>query len=262
MSSKTEKIIQELENNSIVTQNSQLSFADYIEQNKDEFAKVIPSNMKLDKILRLGIAAYKRKPQLMACTQDSVAMAIMEATSLGLEIDTPMHQCTIVPVNDYKNKCKSAELWIEYEGYVALMYRHQKVISIFASEVYMDDEFDFQYGTDSFLKHKPNGNSISEKISFFYCCVKLVGGHIFRVMTKKQVDNVRDSYSKAYNYNQSDKNTPWNQDYIAMGKKTVIRAINKFVPKTTEVSMAYDTDIASVWVKGEEKHKNIIKGES
>ena len=63
-------------------------------------------------------------------------------------------------------------------------------------------------------------------------------GHAFVVMSKADVDRIRDKYSKAA----SSKYSPWNTEYDAMAKKTVIKQLMKYLPVSVELLRGLSQD--------------------
>jgi recombinational DNA repair protein RecT len=64
------------------------------------------------------------------------------------------------------------------------------------------------------------------------------------VMTKAEIDKVRDEKSEAYKAFKAGKikSTPWDSDYSEMAKKTVFRRCSKWLPLSAEILDASGTD--------------------
>jgi hypothetical protein len=113
-----------------------------------------------------------------------------------------------------------------YRGMVELAYRsgHIEPGSFQASAIYEHDEFDYGFGTDSFIKHKPKLLGERGQLLGFYAVCRPKGARpVFDVMRKDEVDAIRGR-SKA-----GDRG-PWVTDYNAMGCKTVLRRFWKMLP--------------------------------
>lgn len=216
-------------------------FANFMKRHESDFKMVIPTHLKPERVIRLAVSACKRNPELMKCELSTVIGGLLEASSLGLEVNSPLQQSFLIPFNNNKTKKKEATLVIGYQGLIDLFYNHDKVLSVFASAVYENDKFDYQYGTDEYLIHVPNDTGEKGKIIGFYAYVKMKdGAYRFIYMSVAEVNKIRDEHSKSYQMSADD--SPWTTHYESMGCKTVVRAIQKFIPKASEVQRAVSSD--------------------
>ena len=72
---------------------------------------------------------------------------------LGLEPNTPLGQAYLIP---YTVKgVPTVQFQIGYKGLIDLAYRSGEIESIQAHVVYENDSFDFNYGLEPKLMHKP-----------------------------------------------------------------------------------------------------------
>lgn len=197
-----------------------------LSKNKRTIKDVSPSHITIDRLLRIALTEIKRNPDLQKCKPISVVGAIIQAAQLGLMPDSITGHSYLVP---YKDKC---QLIIGYKGMMTLAYQSGQVTNIFATEVYNDDMFEFEYGLDPKLKHIPNLDSIHKDndLKCFYAIAYLQnGGSQFVVLPKSEIDRHR-RYSKVSNSQYS----PWATNYNEMAKKTAIRVLCKYLPQNTE----------------------------
>lgn len=222
------------------------TFQSFLQAHKSEFAAVIPKHVPIDRILRLALSVASRTPRLLECSMPSLAGAIMQCTALGLEPGTPLKQAHIIPFKNNKTGCVEAQLVIDYHGYIELMYRTNKVMTVFAHPVYKDDTFKYEYGTEEFIKHVPSkiaANKTNANITDFYAYAKMTNGaYRFVVMSKEDVNKIRDEYSQAFINNPKDPENPWVKHYVSMGRKTVVKALQTWVPKSSELQTAIVAD--------------------
>ena len=119
---------------------------------------------------------------------------------------------------------------IVYRGMIDLAMRPDKIESIVAETVCQNDLFDFQYGLNPNLMHKP---ALINKGSAYayYTVVKFRGGgfHI-KVMGIEEIERFKKR-SQSAQYSSS----PWVTDYDEMAKKTVIRSIFRYLPVSNEI---------------------------
>jgi recombination protein RecT len=166
----------------------------------------------------------------MECDPISFIGSIMFCAQLGLEPGGPLGHVYLVPYG------KSVTPILGYKGMIELARRSGQIVSISAHEVYEKDHFDFEYGLDEKLCHKPNMKGDRGAFIGAYAIAHIVGGgHQIEVMSKKDIDNIKNR-SKANN------GGPWVTDYPEMSKKTVIRKLFKYLPVSVEIQRAVATD--------------------
>jgi recombination protein RecT len=65
------------------------------------------------------------------------------------------------------------------------------------------------------------------------------GGYGFVVMSRKQIERHRDKYSQAA---KQGRHSPWATDFDSMAKKTVLKQLLKYAPKSVEFASALAAD--------------------
>lgn len=216
----------------------------WIERLSPEMAKALPKHLTVDRCCRVVLTAIRINPKLLECTIPSMMAAIMKSAQLGLEVGV-LNQAYLVP---FKKNIKTATGWkaemecqliIGYEGYIDLFYRSGKVQTVYASEVYARDEFSYEYGLTETLKHIPTKEKDRGPITHFYAYVRMDGGaYRFMVWPKERVDSHAAQHSKSWN----DDKGPWRTNYAAMGMKTMIRQLQKWIPKSVELRAGIEAD--------------------
>jgi len=199
--------------------------------NMKAITSVLPKHLTPERVLRMTYTALQRTPKLMTCDQLSLVNAMLEASMLGLEINTPQHLCTILP---YKGK---AQLIVEYRGKIALAYQSPNVSHFSAHAVFEQDGFDYEYGTEQKLYHKPySGKEDRGELIAAYAQIKYKDGAFdFEVIHQADADQAKSfSPSKGSSY------SPWNvKEHIpAMWVKTAIHRLSKRVPQCPELHLA------------------------
>ena len=196
-----------------------------------EIAKSLPKHLKenAERYARIAVTLVRQNPKLASCDPVSFLGAMMTSSALGLDPSPVLGQCYIIP---YKNE---AQFQLGYKGMIDLAMRSDRIATIFATEVYEQDEFDYSLGLEQKLIHKPCGLEDPGEVTHFYAVAKYVnGGFVFGVLSKAQVEAHAKKYSQSYNYNSS----PWQTNFNEMGKKTVLKKIWKFLPISVEVQKA------------------------
>ena len=201
-----------------------------------EIKRALPAVITPERFTRIALSALNNTPALQQCTPMSFLAALMNAAQLGLEPNTPLGQAYLIP---YKNKGNlECQFQIGYKGLIDLAYRNGQIQTIQAHAVYEHDFFEYEYGLEPRLVHKPAFSERGEVI-YFYAIFKTVnGGFGLAVMSKVDMDLYAKTYSKAFDTSYS----PWKTDYESMAKKTVIKKALKYAPIKTDFQRALSTD--------------------
>lgn len=213
-----------------LTQQRASSLKKLLEVSRREIESALPRHLTPDRMLRIAMTEARKTPKLLECTQASFLGAIIQASQVGLEPGGALGHCYLVPYKD------QVQLIVGYRGFLDLASRSEKVSSVIARAVYSGDEFEFEFGLDEALVHKPGDPSKRGNLTHVYCVVKLKdGGKMFDVMGKAEVDAIR-------NRSKASGSGPWVTDYEAMAKKTVVRRLFKFMPASIELQKAVGLD--------------------
>lgn len=195
-----------------------------IAKNKTAIASILPKHITPERIARVALMEARDNAKLMQCDPLSFIGAVMESARLGLEPGGALGEAYMIP---YGREC---QFQIGYQGLMTLARRSKEVTTFDAQVVYEDDEFSFQYGTNAFLYHTPGLRNRGEPIAV-YAVAGLVGNvYQFVVMTIEEVEEHR-KMSKT-------RGGPWKDHWEAMAKKTAIKALCKFLPRSTEIVQA------------------------
>ena len=213
-----------------------------LEKMKPQLAMALPRHLTPDRLVRVAMTAAQNTPKLLECDRTSVYAAVVTCAQLGLEPDGVLGQAYLIPYGD------KVQFIPGYKGLISLARNSGEVVSIGAHEVCERDEFRFAFGLHEDLHHVPARGDRGE-ITHFYAIARFRdGGHHWDVMTREEVDTIRDNsqgYRTAKRFAKNGAiNSPWAQHYVEMGKKTVIRRIAKYLPlsvqQTAAIPDAYD----------------------
>lgn len=191
----------------------------------------LPKHMTPERMCRVALQTIRRTPQLMNCTPESLVAAIVEASSLGLELDL-RGQAYLVP---YKN---SVTLIPGYKGLMDLAYRSGRVTNIYAEVVCENDQFTFSLGLTPKLEHTPNLEDRGALKAVYSVARVKDADPAFVVLGKTEIDKIRKA-SKASG------SGPWVQWEEEMWKKTAIRRLCKYLPLSPEIQKAIALDEAA-----------------
>jgi len=127
----------------------------------------------------------------------------------------------------------TARWQIGYKGLIALARRSNTIKTIAAEPIHENDYFEVQLGMGRNLSHKIDIMKERGEVIGYYCLVELCnGGSQFKVMSKKDIENHRNKFSKAYD--STDPNNIWNKNFDAMALKTVVIQALKLCPISIE----------------------------
>jgi recombination protein RecT len=187
------------------------------------------------------VNAVKKNPKLLNCDPKSLFGAILLSAECGLRPNTEEQHAFIIP---YKGEAK---FQVGYKGLIEMMYRNPRVKKIYAEAVFEKDEFDYWYGLNPDLKHKPYRGLDKGHLVCVYAICKLDDGEtIFTVVEKNELDKIK-SFSQSVSSENSSKYSPYNNGtdvHHFMEIKSAIKKLSKMIPKAgvVEISKAVDYD--------------------
>lgn len=179
-----------------------------------------------------AIQAVNANYYLAQATPESVAKCIWNNTLVGLTLNPIMKLACITPRK--VNGQVEAIYMPQYQGLVKLITDTGAVTNIYAHPVYKGDIFEVQYGTTTEILHKPCFNTKVENITHFYAVGILKdGSKHFEVLTVEEVNAIR-AKSDGYRAFETGKasSSIWNDHYSEMGRKTAIKRLTKYLPKS------------------------------
>lgn len=215
----------------------QYTMQDYIRRMSGEIAKALPSVITPERFTRITLSALSSNTQLASTTPKSFLAAMMTAAQLGVEPNTPLGQAYLLPY--YNKGVLECQFQLGYKGLLDLAYRSGEISVIQAHTVYEHDEFEFEFGLEAKLKHKPAKSDRGEPAWFYAIFKTKDGGYGFEVMS---VDDVREHakrYSKAYS---TGRMSPWTTNFEEMAKKTVLKRVLKYAPLKSDFARQIATD--------------------
>ncbi len=219
-----------------VAQDKIRTFGELLEKRKDAFAKVLPRHMNPDRLIKVAMLAISRQPLLLQCTPMSLIQSMMAAAQLGLEPDGVLGSAYLVPYRNNKTGQFEAQLIPGYRGLIDLARRSGQINRIEAHVVRQKDDFDFAFGLEMRLSHRPHFPDDAGDIIGAYALAELKDGSIqVEVMSKADIDAIK-ARSKAKD------NGPWVTDYAEMARKTVVRRLIKYLPLSVELANAVELD--------------------
>lgn len=218
---------------------------------------VMPKHMSSERMYQIALSAVNTTPKLAECSPATILSCVMKCSALGLEPSAVdgLGRAYILP---YRSKQgMQAQLILGYRGMIALARRSGEIKDISARAVYEGDEFEYSFGLDEKLNHRPAAreHEQGEKPTHVYMVAHFKdGGHYMDVMTAQEVEAVRKRSNAA-------NNGPWVTDYEAMAKKTVIRRAFPYLPVSVEAQNAAASDDTDGGFVDQLEHAPIISGQ-
>jgi recombination protein RecT len=215
------------------------NFPAMLDAYKGEIARALPKHLNADTMARVALTCFRMNPKLAECQPASVFAAVIQASQLGLRPGL-LGECYLIP---YKEQCT---LQLGYQGLLELARRSGLVESIGAYLVHEKDDYRVQFGTDPGVTHQPCLDGDPGPVKFGYAVAKLKGGgtHV-EVMTLREIQAIRDRSQNVQSAKKYGKKTPWDTDFDEMARKTLIRRICKYLPKSNELATAIALDDAA-----------------
>lgn len=217
-----------------------------IEGQGPRFQAVLPAGFDATRFQNLILTAVKAKPGLMECFTTeagkvSVLLAAMSAAEIGLEPDTPMQEAWLLPRrNQGRMEC---QLSIGYQGYIKLARRSGEIKALRANVVREGDEWVYEFGLEEdVLKHKPAPAAERGELLYAYAIARYKdGGYDFVVLDRGEVES-RRARSDSWKSEKSRPYSPWTTATDSMWRKSAVRELAKWIPKSAEFARVEGND--------------------
>lgn len=222
----------------------------FFEANRGTLEALLPRHFDSERMLKLALGALRTTPKLANASLSSLLGSVVTCAQLGLEPNTPLGHAYLLPFdkrekqgNQWVTVETQVQVIIGYKGMLDLARRSGQIVSIAAHEVCQNDEFVFAYGLNEELVHRPAMKDRGPVIGFYAVAKLTGGGYSFEFMSVDEVNHIRD---KAAEKNRAKKDAagnpiitgPWADNYVEMGRKTVLRRLFKYLPISIE-SLAF-----------------------
>ncbi len=213
-----------------------------------EIAKALPSSIAapdresfVKRLERSFTTAIEKNAKLQQCTKLSIARCVLELVEFGLMPNG--YDAHLIPYNrkqadgSYKLECS---LIVDYKGFVRVLRDYAKAQIVDGNVVYDGDEFEFiaggnEDGSDKLI-HKPTFPRGAAEPIAVYTRVKFADSPVqIHVMDIADVENKRQR-SKSF------KSGPNQSDPDDMRKRTCLKNMMKWLPRTDEFTRMVDMD--------------------
>lgn len=208
---------------------------------KAEIARALPKHVTAERMARVALTALRTTKDLLSCTPESFLACIMQASQLGLEVNTPLGHAYLIPRKNRRQGTTECTLIIGYQGLIDLARRSGQVRGLWAFPVYEGDAFKVSYGLKPNVEHEPkfDGPRNKDTLKYVYAAAKLADNEdpVFVILTKSEIEGYRKRGASGDGVS-----TPWDSDYEAMSLKTAVRRLYRWLPKSSEMARAAEVD--------------------
>lgn len=211
---------------------------DLVEQQFPAIERQLGGAMNTDAFVRAVLSEISKQPKLMSADPKTVLGGVMLAAQLRLEIGSGMGEFYLTPRKDHgKDICLPI---IGFQGLVKLALRSEFVTSVQAFIVREGDEF--SYGANAreglYYEWRPRDfEDTRPALGVIATASMRAGGQTWVYLTQEQVEKRRPPYWNS---------TPWATHVDEMWKKTAVRALAKYLPKSTDLGRAIEADEQNV----------------
>ena len=221
------------------------NFPAMLDRFKGEIARALPKHLNADQMARVALTCFRLNPLLSKCQPASVFACVIQASQMGLRPGL-LGEAHLIPYYNNRKQAYECQLIPGYQGLLELVRRSGLVESIGAYLVHANDVYEVRFGTDPGIRHEPCLEGDPGAVRFGYAVARMKGGasHI-EVMTLAQIIAIRDRSQGYQRAKRDGKPSPWDTDFEEMARKTLLRRIAKFLPKSPELATALALDNAA-----------------
>ena len=219
------------------------------DNSQDEIRRALPKFVTPDRMIRIAMSALKNTKHLSECSAHTFFSCLIQSAQLGLEVNTPLGHAWLIPRRNKKLEFRlksdkpiyECTLLLGYQGMIELSMRSDRLSDISAMAVREGDYFKRRYGLNAVLDHEPSdaADRESKEITHVWAMARLRnGGTPWLALSRAQVE-ARRARSATPN------DGPWVTDFEPMACKSAIRALWKFLPKSSDMMIAEMVDNAA-----------------
>jgi recombination protein RecT len=218
-----------------VAQKSNPTIRDLVQAQQAAIETQLAGALNSAAFVRAAISTIASSPKLQQATPQSVLGGIMLAAQLKLEIGPALGHFYLTPRMDHGQQiCLPI---IGYQGYIELAYRSGRIEKIETFLVRNGDKFDHGANSDRgrFFDWSPADYDETRTWTGVVAMAKIVGaGTVWAYLPREKV--------LARRPRGWEKGTPWQTNEEEMARKTGIRALAPYLPKSTELAKAIEAD--------------------
>lgn len=207
----------------------------FVQQNKAAIEAQLAGAVNSESFIRTVMTVLRNDAKLQAADPMTVMGGVMLAAQLKLEVGAGLGEFYLTPrMERGRQICLPI---IGYQGFIKLVLRSEMVTDVHTFLVREGDSFEFGANAreGKYFDWKPRDFDEERPWTGVVAVARMKqGGTTWVYLTKNQVFKRRPSYWN--------KGTPWQTHEEEMAQKTAVRALTKFLPKSTELGKAIEAD--------------------
>lgn len=208
---------------------------EFLQANKAAIEQQLAGAVNSESFIRTVTTVLRNDAKLQAADPLTVMGGVMLAAQLKLEVGAGLGEFYLTPrMEKGRQICLPI---IGYQGFIKLVLRSEMVTDVHTFLVREGDHF--EYGANSaqgkFFEWKPKDFEEDRPWTGVVAVARMkAGGTTWVFLTREAVFKRRPTYWN--------KGTPWQSHEEEMVQKTAVRALTKFLPKSTELGKAIEAD--------------------
>lgn len=215
------------------------NFPVMLEMFKKQIELALPAHLKADRMARIALTEYHKNPKLAQCNPRSVFAAVIMSSQLGLELGI-QGQAYLVPYWDSKREEFVCQFIPGWRGLVDLAQRSGRATA-WTGAVFDGDEFEFEYGTNPFVRHIPHGENDPKKLIYTYAVGRVRGAEFpqIEVWPVEKTLKHRDRFNKVGGRHYSF------QHWEMYARKVPLLQVLKYLPQSIELATGIQLEHAT-----------------
>lgn len=209
-----------------------VNFKQYLTDELTAIENALPKDFNKSRFVQNCVALANDNASIKTANPKDVVYGLLKGAYMGLDFFNK--ECYLIP---YGGKL---QFQTDYKGEVKFVkqYSTRPIKDIYAKVVRQGDEFEeFIVGGVPSINYNPLPFNDGDIVGAFSVCLFNDGGMIYETMSIKDIQAVRNNYSKAKN------SDAWKNSLDEMCKKTVLRRLCKHIDKnidSVEALKAYE----------------------
>ena len=216
------------------------------------FEALLPEGYPVEELVTGALLSISKNKELLDCDPQTIGLSLARIAQLQLTPGVTAH------LVKYGRRC---EMNVDYRGYIELMEAAGNR-DVRAEVVYEGDDFEFEFGTDPFLKHKPRKFAENEarRITYSYATVLKRGAArpMFVVLDREAIEARRRKSPAWYLDPKTKKRLTLEEVGAWYARKSAIRELQKWVPKNSRrLALVQEYDA----IEKDDLERGPVKGE-
>lgn len=225
------------------------------------------------------VSAVQTNPQLAECTNASILSSALIGHSLKLPQSPQLGFFYLVPYNNLKKvtdpqtgketkvEIKEAQFQLSYKGYIQLAMRSGQYRKINVTDVRQGELISYNPIIEEITFNVETDYNSRQNLPIigYYAFIELTNGFFkFLYWDKERMEAHAQHYSASYRSDKkyNSKKSFWSTDFNQMACKTLIRQIiSKWGIMSTEMQMAYDSDMSVIDENGNPQYIDNVPDE-